>query len=553
LEWIEEIRGEKAIVYRSERKSLKYQCKLFSPTTKKGQAIGDYLDHAVSAAAAEKMTLFHTDSKALAEQLAATLLEEGVKPLLITSRTSSDRVVVDFLTSKGAALPSMIKAGYGAIVTSPSVKEGLSVKLHTELIDSVWGVFQGVSIPVEAVCQTLDRVRSENIPRYLWVAEKGRNYSKISKGVTSAEVTRDLRDGSRLVHALVRRELTTDKDILAGGIDFENSRTVKLFASIEANKNLGMSAFRAGVVSILIGRGKEIIEHDASSTLDEARSLRVRLGVIRDRLAMERAIAIESAIELTEEQVTALEGIENLTPENKLSLEKFYLTQFYRLEQVTVEDVLWDGESKRRHAIRNFEQILNPALAMAKSAGTITQNTTTPQDWNRSVLQAKIMEDSGIASLIRDIWEERVDLLDQDRVEAIATKLRANPELFRLGFNFSNMSKVTDRQLVFYLLDWVGITRISTRARVNGHQIRRYSVDQANLEKLKTIVDRRSQAAPPPLTNELPGGGAALAEWQDLPLDEALELTETWLSATTIEEKRAVLAVVDEVREAIAA
>jgi hypothetical protein len=268
---------------------------------------------------------------------------------------------------------------------------------------------------------------------------------------------------------------------------------------------------------------------------------------------MERAIAIESAIELTEEQVTALEGIENLTPENKLSLEKFYLTQFYRLEQVTVEDVLWDGESKRRHAIRNFEQILNPALAMAKSAGTITQNTTTPQDWNRSVLQAKIMEESGMASLIRDVHAGRVELLDQDRVEAIATWLRANPDLFRLGFNFSNMSKVTDRQLVFYLLDWVGITRTVTKSRKNGKHIRIYHVDQDNLKKMKTIVERRSHDAAPPLTDDLTRGGAAFAEWRDLPLEDALELTETWLSATTIEEKRAVLAVVDEVREAIAA
>ena len=89
-----------------------------------------------------------------------------------------------------------------------------------------------------------------------------------------------------------------------------------------------------------------------------------------------------------------------------------------------------------------------------------------------------------------------------------------------------------DRQIVSYLLDWVGITRTSTRARVNGKVTRRYSVNQSNLEKLKAIVEQRSHADQPPPNYLSNRGGGSLPEFADLPLAEALDLTETWLWLT---------------------
>ena len=553
LAWVEGIRGGRAYLVQSERQPLAYPCHIFLPTTQKDQAIADYLNQARAADAAGTITVFHSDSKATADRVAGALLEQGIKPLLITVDTSGGAIESAFLESKGADLPTLRLQGFGAIVTSPSVKEGFSLKYHTQLIDSVWGVFEGCSITAEAIAQTLDRVRSHTIPRYVWVAERGRAYSKLSKEETTPAFMREFRKASTTTHALARRSLLTEVDILAGGIDWDNNPHIQLLAAIETQRNQGMKALRARVETILKGRGKTIHPYTPRATLDQARAVRLRLKAIRSQQRVTRAIAIKDSPDLTEDQVKELEGVENLTPEDKLSLEKYYLRQFYRLEKVTADDVLWDGGGDRRHTIRHLEQVLKPALAMAKTAETITQNTTTPQDWGKAALQSQVLAASGAASLIRDIWAGGVVRLEQDRIEAIATWLRANPELFTQAFNFSNLSKVSDRQIAFHLLDWVGITRTSTRTRENGKVTRSYSVDQVNLKKLKALVERRSHADPSPPTIDLLAGGGSLPEFADLPLAEALDLTETWLTATTLDEKRAVLAVVEEVRGAIAA
>lgn len=550
LQWVEGIRGEQAFLVQSNRRSLGYPCHQIQGI--KDQAIGDYLEHATRAHQAGKVTVFHSDSKAIADQVAGLLTEQGLNPLLITADTSGGDVEASFLSSKGLDLPALLAAGVGAIVTSPSVKEGFSIKHNTCMIDSVWGVFEGGSITAEAMAQTLDRVRCHTIPRYLWVAERGRAYSKLSKEESVGAFMREFRRASTDALKLARRSLLTDRDIEAGAIDW-TSPTIKLLASIEVQRNRGMKALRARVETLLKGRGKQLLAYVPNCSTDDAKTVRDMRKAIRSKQQMERAIAIEKAEDITEATARLLEKREDLKPDELRQLERFYLQQFYRLEHITAKDALWDKEGKRREAIRRLERVLNPELATTATADSINQNASTPQDWHRAALQRRLLEDSGAAQLVQDIWAGDVVELSPMRVEAIATWLQKKAREFKEAFGFSNAHAVTSNQLVFYLLDWVGLTRQCTRSRVNGKAIRRYSIDTDNLEKLKHVVERRSQADPPPETSLLIQGGGSLPEWLDLPAEEAADFTDLWLKATTLEEKHGLLAAVEECREAIAA
>jgi len=91
-------------------------------------------------------------------------------------------------------------------------------------------------------------------------------------------------------------------------------------------------------------------------------------------------------------------------------------------------------------------------VPMGKTAEDITQNPTTPQYWDKDALQSKVIKDSGVGSLIQEIWDRRVERLDDDRIESIARWVRNNSVLFQQAFKVSNISNVSDRKLVYHLL-----------------------------------------------------------------------------------------------------
>lgn len=552
LAWVEGIRGEQAYLVQSDRKSLNYPCHMIQGT--RTQAIADYFQRAEESAAENKITVCHCDSKATADAIAGELLAKGIQPLLITQDTSGGEIESKFLSSKGLDLPELWTMGIRAIVTSPSVKEGFSLKYNTHLIESVWGVFEGGSITPEAIAQTLDRLRSHTVPRFVWVAERGRAYSKLSRAETEAAFINDFRKASTDALKKARRELITEAELEAGCVDWESANT-KLLASIETERNRSMRALRARVETILKERGKKILPYLPQSTVKEAKATGQRLKEIRSQQEVERAIAIESAPEITEEQARKLEKLkerEALPPDKLRQLERFYIKSFYRLDEVIADDALWDKDGDRRVAIRHLERVLHPGKAIAQTAESINQNASTPQDWHRAVLQQQVMEDSGAALLIRDIWAGDVVELTSERIAPIADWLRENWEDFSQAFNFSNIDNISDNQLVFYLLDWVGISRNCTRARVNGKATRKYSVNQSNLEKLKGILEKRKQSDPPPQANLLIEGGGSALPFPELPPDCGQDLADMWAIAESLESRRAVLTAYRAIKEAIA-
>lgn len=521
LRYVETIRGEKAFLVRTNRKPLPYKTHRIEGS--KHQAIADFIRR-VNELPQDKVVILNCDTRKEAERISAQLLEQEHQSLLITSKTSGGEIESQFLSSKGSDLPAIIMTGVRAIIASPTVKEGFSIQQHTDRIDSVWGIFEGGSINAKAIAQTCDRVRSL-VPRYLWIAAKGRAYSKISRAETIPAFMREFRSSSKALVQLTRKSLQIEVEAKVSNIDW-NSENLELLADFEIQRNRDMKALRASVETILASEGKELCSYTPISTLAEAKALHKHLRRIKSRLEMEHAIAVQSAQKRTPEEVARLERKEALTPTEELELERFYLEQFYRLEHISTDDILWDRDGKKRSQIRHLEQILNPALAVQTSTDSINQNPDTPQDWKKAAVQRDLLEKSGAANLIRRIWSGEVVELLTEEIEPIAEYLKTYALQFDIAFNFSRLNTVSNRQAIAVLLDWCGITRKSHRCRVKGKVARRYFVEQGNLEKLKAIVGRRAQADPPPLETSICQGGGSHHE-ADL---KTLEDIKSWWS-----------------------
>lgn len=536
LRWVEDIRGERAFLVRSDRNPLAYPVKLIEGS--KHQAIAQFIDHVLKSLPPGQLAIFHTDDKGLATSISGDLLNQGIQSLLITGDTSGGEIESQFLASKGQDIPALVMSGVKAIITSPSVKEGFSIEHHTDRIDSVWGIFTGCSIIPEAIAQTCDRVRAL-IPRYLWVAERGRAYSKLSRAENTSAFLRDFKRSSNALVNITRRSLLTETELKVKGLDWE-SPSMKLLAHIEVERNRGMQALRSRVIALLKAEGKTVTSTPSSIAQQQAKATCTALKAIRSKHQLERAIAIESRSLISADQVSALEKKDALTPDEKLDLERFYLEQFYRTS-ITRDDVLWDKNGDRRAKIRNLEAVLNPEQAEAISAASINRNPTTPQDWKRMKLQQWIMEECGAAELIRSIIAGDVQELTPELIAPIGQWLKQYGKEVAIAFNFSNIESVSDRQAAFLMLDWVGITRISKRQRIDGTVQRRYVVDIENLDMLKAVMQRRSQGDPPPQALDINQGGGSRSYLPEPPSYLLPDLAELWAEATDDEAREALL------------
>ncbi len=544
LRWVETVRQERAFLVRSTRKPLQWQSN-FLPS--KSEAIARFVK-TVKELPEGKIAYFNSDSKRLVNSLNALLKREGIPTLCITQETSGGEVESAFLSSKGGELPSLAAIGVRVILSSPSVTQGFSIQNNTHLIDSVWGIYLGGSITAQEIAQSLDRVRSD-ATRYLWVSKKGSGYSKISKATSPRELLREFKTGSTAAIRLVKEALKTEAALKAEALDWENKH-FKLIAALESDRNSGMSQLQSTVKALLRHEGKTVKNIPSEVSRAEIQLIIQQLDLLREQEKELRQIAIFHAPPLSDNQVSQLEQesmVRKLSLDELQALERFYIERFYRLKEVTLDDIQFDNQGKMQRLIRNLETVLFPQVATEKTANTINQTPSTPQDWNKAALQRWLLAQTGAIELLENIWNGKITELTPDLIEAVAPKIQSYPKEFKIAFGFSNVDKVAPMQAIATLLDWCGIARQSRRARVDGKIIRRYLIDKAHLEKLKAIVQRRSQADPSPqeIDQNKGGGSSQTLQFPDLvdsviPLDLARTFREMWAVASE-EEQREIL------------
>jgi len=501
LQYIESIRGERAYLMRSERKALTYDATIIDASENGAIAL---LQQHVEQLPQGKIIYINTDSKALANSLAELLGQH--QTLLITGDTSGGDIETSFLSSKGRDLPSLILQGIRFIISSPSVTQGFSIEHHTDLIDSVWGIYRGCSISAHQIAQAPDRVRDSHVPRYFWIAHKGSAYSKHSKAFTTSEFLKEFRQLNTTAARLVTHALTPEAATAAESIDWQ-SENLKMFAALETRRNRGMVALRETLIALLRKEGKRVKTIRPNFSKSELQAAKDAITKARHATDDRYCEAVASAFDLTPETAKALENqTEALTPDESLSLTKYYLKEFYELKTVTREDVKFDRQGRTRTEIKALEGLLYPDLATQRTARSINQNPEMPQDWKPDVVRVWLLEQSGAAEMIRKIAAGEIERLLPDQVQSIAAFVRSHSTEFRIAFGFRNVQLLSDQQVLGEILSRHGIHT----GRCGNRNNRRYEVCKPELETLLAIIKRRRKAISPPEKIEgIPEGAIA--------------------------------------------
>jgi hypothetical protein len=492
----EERTGHRAYLVRSDRKALTYDANVLD--CKQPEAIAA-LQMRVDALEAGKLLYVNTDAKADAKAIAKLLEGMGIKALLITSDTSGGDDQTRFLSSKGAMIPELLLQGVRAIVSSPTIAQGFSIEQHTDRIDSVWGFYKGASIAAHAIAQSLDRVRSNDVPRFVHIAKKGSAYSELSNAQTIAAFTKEFKQLSTAAARLARVSLTPETVATSDNLNWQGSN-IKMLAALEVRRNRGMGALRDTVIASLRHDGKRVSMFTPLITKAEAKAAGQSLKAACEALKQAHAKAVAKAEDITEVEANRLSNqTEALTPDQILSLTKYRLSQFYRTD-VDADLVMFDRGGATQAEIKSLEQLLNPQLATDRTASTINRNASTPQDWSRAALRSWLYEQSSLGHLARRIVAGEVVDLASGHTTPIAQFVRGHSEEFRLAFGFTNTQEMSDQQIVGVMLRGVGI-----RTKRNRRQ-ETYSIDIAALQALLAIIVRRKEADPHPLDLDINQG-----------------------------------------------
>jgi hypothetical protein len=517
IRYIELIRGERSFLVRSDRQPLNYTANLIDGT--RNQAIGMFLQQ-LEQAPSKKILWLNCDVKAIVDQLDLMLSQQNIKCLKITSDTSGGELEQEFLTSKGKILPRLAAQKIRVILSSPSVTQGFSVEHHTELIDSVWGIYTGCSISAHSIAQAPDRIRNNQVPRFLHIAKKGKAYSRLSRAESVGKFMREFQSVQSATARLVRHALKPETIAQVDKLDWE-SENLKLLAAFEVRRNRGMRSLRATVTALLRQEGKRVAILKPSISKTEGKAIEQQLKASRNSILLTHAKSVATAKALTELETKALEHKSrnhSLSVDELNALERFYIAQFYRRSQIQIEDVMLDRRGQTRKEVRNLEMVLNEALAEAKSAGSVEQSPETPQDWSKAVVQHRLLDMSGARQLIGEIYSGAVAELEPGRVGTIASYLQSHPQEFQLAFGFSHIHKVSPMQTVTTVLNWCGIKRSVHRRRTEGGVLRIYRIDQERLAFLQNLLAQRGETDPAPLIILLTEGAGsthpALAEVQ---------------------------------------
>jgi hypothetical protein len=489
--YIEAIREERTYLVRSDHHALTYGANLMNGS--QNQAIAALLER-VEVLPETQLVYLNSDSKALAESLARMLLGVGIQSLLITSDTSGGDLEAEFLASQGACIPKLRTMGIRAIITSPTVTQGFSIKSHTDQIDSVWGLYRGGSITAHAMAQALDRVRSNDVPRFVHVAKKGSAYSKLSKAQTMTAFMKEFKQVSTASARLVRHSLTPEAIAAADNIDWQSSN-LKMLASLEVRRNRGMMALRDTLVALLRQEGKQVSMMMPSVTADEARSAGDALKAAKQQVNFAHAQAVAQATPIDAVEAKRLSTQTTaLTPEQVLSLAQWNLAQFYRLEAISVEDVVFDRKGATQTQIRNLEAALSHAKAIDRTATSINRNAENPQDWDKTAVRHWLLEQAGMTTFIAQIVAKEIEKLTAEITQPIAQFIRNHSAEFRIGFGVVKIDSLSDQQIVGMLLATCGI---ATRRQRRGNI---YRIDQERLASVLTVLKRRQQTDPQGVT-----------------------------------------------------
>jgi hypothetical protein len=493
-----------------------------------------------------KVCMVVTDTKNTSKLVAAHIAKHypQLRVLLINSETSGSEAEREFITTPDTVLA---REEYDVIIASPSMATGVSIE-SPGVISEVYGIFNGCSATDADMAQALDRVR-EAVPRVVWCAEFGSNYSPISRATNKIQIKQDLLEQTTATTQIIRAGLRSETLGAIAHYDWRSDPHINLWAAMSAAQNYSMSHLRVALLVRLRYEGKQVNVWSAPSD----KALNKALLEVKQEILLRDAGALVAAPILNATQMLQLEQKESHSLEEARAIARFHLCQFYCIppEQLTVEQVLDDREGRQRGEILSLEAQLFAAVAVDRSVKALERQKSwnqglCPWDISHVALRQAVRATLGLNSF-----------LDSDRewvagdLAVIAQKARDHAAQIKKVLNFTipkgyqnnGKLKMADTQIVHQLLSQMGLKIASRWSGSGAEKHRVYRLDTGRWEYLKAIIERRRQereSFAQKEVEEIEGSPLRLKE-DFIPTGDPLELhaeAALWLTPEALEDVR---------------
>ena len=543
LHYLKELRGDDTPIFliRNAYQSEGYPVRFIqSPdrTVITGELLAD-----IGALPAGKVLFIATDSKGTSKAIARLIAKEAPakRVLLVNSETSGGDCEREFMQTPDVVLQ---RGEYDIILCSPSVATGVSIEAQ-ETITKVYGIFTGTSSTDADMAQALGRVRVP-VERIVWCAHRGSNFSKVSRSTNALELKDQLQQRATATIQLIRSNLKEDVTGEVSRYDWQNDPHLNLFCRLAAEQNFAMYNLRDALLVRLQFEGNQITVEDRESNP----AMRTLLLIAKQEQQEVDAQSMLSAEDLTYSKLLLLEQKEGLGREDSLAVAKFYFKEFYCLDSLTLADVLWDNEGRRRGELLNLEVQLFPGVAIDRTAKALEKQATwnqgyCPWDISGSELRRWLRAQIGLDELIAKIrsgWQWcKYDL------KPYADRARELTRQIKVALHYTITSEMSDTQIMHQLLSQLGIKLTMHWSRSHpgyaGEKLRVYSLNLEHWERVWAILQRRQTKRAQLQKQRLEmdeGVGSPVVFQIESPAgdpgDEAAAGTDPWLTDATLRE-----------------
>jgi hypothetical protein len=453
-----------------------------------------------------KLLLVATDSKRTAKTLTHQLQKQNpeMRILTIHSETSGCEVERAFIESPDQVLE---RGEFDIIITSPSMATGVSIESQG-YFEKVYGIFHGVSSTDADMAQALDRVR-EPVPRVVWCAPVGTNYSPVGRSTNRIELKRRLQDQTSATISLIRSSLNADSLGAIAQYDWQSDPHVNLWSKMSAEQNRAMGNLRMMLLVRLKYEGKQVVVETAESN----EAVKELLRVARDQVIQQDAMNLVDASILSIKEVLLLEAKETTSPEESRAIARFYLCEFYGIapDHLTLEDVLADKEGRRRAELLSLEAQVYRGVAVDRIARSLEKQAAwnqglCPWDLSKAELRRKLRELIGLEAFLdpTKVWTQYDVAGCAQRARQFAPQIKQLLN-FTISIDADGNSAVSDVQIVHQLLRQIGVEvyrpHQGDRAeypiwsnKVEGHEgekLRLYRIDPRQWQWAMQILERR--------------------------------------------------------------
>ncbi|AFY72095.1 hypothetical protein Pse7367_3872 (plasmid) [Thalassoporum mexicanum PCC 7367] len=429
-----------------------------------------------------------TDSKTSSKAI-ARLIEKikaahpNLNILLINSETSGGTDEANFIRD-----PNSYAQLYDVVIATPSLTTGVSIEI--EHFDKVYGIFYGTAYDDADASQALARVRS-NIPRLVWCANQGRNFSKVDRTDKPHLLKRYLLTRWSREVMLIRPSLEpalllfikTDPDQ-----EGQNPH-LDLWARLQARNNRAMWTLRRSLIERLSYEGNQV-----EIVADEPKQqLAAQLKQAKQALQWERYMAIAQARILTKTESKQLANKEFRTSAELLREAKTAIARFYVTNDVSAELVDYDDDGRKRSQILNLEALFQPELAIKLDTEAINHQAKYEKgvfipDLRCYELGRFVREKLGLIELLQP---EHI-YTDRD-LETLGDLCRNFAQDIKKYLGFTVPANATNIWIFRRLLSQLGLKTTSTRQRQNGGWLRHCQIEATAWQNLQHVLMRRQE------------------------------------------------------------